>query len=118
MGPAAPAAGGQLPAGVQPRPADRHGAAAHGERGVRGLIRAYGARTGAGWPRTGLVRRLVGRTGARALDATYLNFVGAEGEQRIVSSFGEENFRRLADVKAAYDPENVFRYNQNIPPAG
>ncbi|MFK0215007.1 FAD-binding oxidoreductase [Streptomyces sp. NPDC090298] len=53
-----------------------------------------------------------------ALDATYLNFVGAEGEQRIVSSFGEENFRRLTDVKAAYDPENVFRYNQNIPPAG
>ncbi|KQX54933.1 MULTISPECIES: FAD-binding oxidoreductase [unclassified Streptomyces] len=53
-----------------------------------------------------------------ALDATYLNFVGAEGEQRIVSSYGEENYRRLAAVKAAYDPDNVFRYNQNIAPAG
>ncbi|MEU5217921.1 FAD-binding oxidoreductase [Streptomyces sp. NPDC020807] len=52
-----------------------------------------------------------------ALDATYLNFVGAEGEQRIVSSFGEENHRRLAAVKAAYDPDNVFRFNQNIAPA-
>ncbi|MCX4980026.1 FAD-binding oxidoreductase [Streptomyces sp. NBC_00572] len=53
-----------------------------------------------------------------ALDATYLNFVGAEGEQRIVSSFGEENYRRLAAVKATYDPDNVFRFNQNIVPAG
>ncbi|MFF9853154.1 FAD-binding protein [Streptomyces litmocidini] len=53
-----------------------------------------------------------------ALDATYLNFVGAEGEQRIVSSFGEENHRRLAAVKAAYDPDNVFRFNHNIVPAG
>ncbi|MFG3349689.1 FAD-binding oxidoreductase [Streptomyces sp. NPDC048018] len=51
-----------------------------------------------------------------ALDATYLNFVGAEGDQRIVSSFGEENYRRLAAVKAAFDPDNVFRYNHNIAP--
>ncbi|WP_017241537.1 FAD-binding oxidoreductase [Streptomyces sp. SS] len=53
-----------------------------------------------------------------AIDATYLNFVGAEGEQRIVSSYGEDNYRRLAAVKAAYDPDNVFRFNQNIVPAG
>ncbi|MCZ0979156.1 FAD-binding oxidoreductase [Streptomyces diastatochromogenes] len=53
-----------------------------------------------------------------ALDATYLNFVGDEGERRIVSSFGEENYRRLAAVKGRYDPDNVFRFNQNIVPAG
>ncbi|GAA3397192.1 FAD-binding oxidoreductase [Streptomyces roseoviridis] len=52
-----------------------------------------------------------------ALDATYLNFVGDEGRQRVVSSFGEENYRRLAAVKAAYDPDNVFRFNHNIVPA-
>ncbi|WP_055602019.1 FAD-binding oxidoreductase [Streptomyces aureus] len=52
-----------------------------------------------------------------AVDSVYLNFVGAEGEQRVVSSFGEENYRRLAAVKAAYDPDNVFRFNQNIVPA-
>ncbi|MFI8827918.1 FAD-binding oxidoreductase [Streptomyces sp. NPDC053431] len=51
-----------------------------------------------------------------ALDATYLNFVGAEGDQRVVSSFGEENYRRLAAVKAVYDPDNVFRFNHNIVP--
>ncbi|MFF8512081.1 FAD-binding oxidoreductase [Streptomyces sp. NPDC015492] len=53
-----------------------------------------------------------------AIDSVYLNFVGAEGEHRVVSSFGEENYRRLAAVKAVYDPENVFRFNQNIVPAG
>ncbi|MGW1931527.1 FAD-binding oxidoreductase [Streptomyces sp. NPDC001919] len=52
------------------------------------------------------------------IDSVYLNFVGAEGEHRVVSSFGEENYRRLAAVKAVYDPENVFRFNQNIVPAG
>ncbi|MFG2900460.1 FAD-binding oxidoreductase [Streptomyces zaomyceticus] len=52
-----------------------------------------------------------------AIDAVYLNFVGAEGEQRVVSSFGEENYRRLAAVKATYDPENVFHFNHNIVPA-
>ncbi|HEY9368417.1 FAD-binding oxidoreductase [Streptomyces sp.] len=53
-----------------------------------------------------------------SMDAVYLNFVGAEGEQRVVSSFGEENYRRLTAVKAAYDPDNVFRFNHNIAPAG
>ncbi|MFF5976391.1 FAD-binding oxidoreductase [Streptomyces sp. NPDC012769] len=52
-----------------------------------------------------------------ALDATYLNFVGDEGRERVVSSFGEENYRRLGAVKAAYDPDNVFRFNHNITPA-
>ncbi|MET9955752.1 FAD-binding oxidoreductase [Streptomyces sp. NPDC006339] len=52
-----------------------------------------------------------------ALDATYLNFVGAEGRERVVASFGEENYRRLGAVKAAYDPDNVFRFNHNIEPA-
>ncbi|MFG2873105.1 FAD-binding protein [Streptomyces sp. NPDC048338] len=50
--------------------------------------------------------------------AVYLNFIGSEGEQRVVSGFGAENYRRLAAVKAEYDPENVFRFNHNIAPAG
>ena len=39
-----------------------------------------------------------------------------EGEQRIRAAFGE-NYDRLTMLKAKYDPENVFRSNQNIRPA-
>ncbi|MFF0485526.1 FAD-binding oxidoreductase [Streptomyces sp. NPDC004435] len=50
-------------------------------------------------------------------EAVYLNFIGAEGEQRVVAGFGADNYARLAAVKAAYDPDNVFRLNHNITPA-
>ncbi|MER5969606.1 FAD-binding oxidoreductase [Streptomyces sp. NPDC002055] len=49
--------------------------------------------------------------------AVYLNFIGNEGEERLISGFGPENYRRLAAVKATYDPDNVFRLNHNITPA-
>jgi FAD/FMN-containing dehydrogenase len=47
----------------------------------------------------------------------YLNFIGHEGEERIKAAFGEEKYRRLQDVKADWDPDNVFHGNQNIRPA-
>lgn len=48
----------------------------------------------------------------------YLNFpgLGEEGERLVRSSFGS-NFDRLARIKRKYDPDNVFRFNQNIVPA-
>ena len=46
----------------------------------------------------------------------YLNFVGDEGEQRRRAGFGRHH-DRLARVKAQWDPDNVFRANQNIAPA-
>lgn len=52
-----------------------------------------------------------------ATGAVYLNFIGDEGEERIVASFGRENYDRLARLKAKYDPDNVFHLNQNIKPA-
>ena len=47
----------------------------------------------------------------------YLNFVGDEGEDRVRAAFGDA-YERLAAVKAEYDPENLFRGNQNIRPRG
>ena len=47
---------------------------------------------------------------------TYLNFIGDEGPDRVRAGFGAA-YERLARVKAEWDPDNVFRGNQNIRPA-
>ena len=49
---------------------------------------------------------------------TYFNFPGLleEGDAAVRDSYGA-NHDRLARIKAVYDPENVFRLNQNIRPA-
>ncbi|MFF4212248.1 FAD-binding oxidoreductase [Streptomyces sp. NPDC001796] len=49
--------------------------------------------------------------------AVHLSLVGDEGRDRVVAGLGTENLNRLAQVKRQYDPDNVFRYNHNIPPA-
>ncbi|MGH3747462.1 MAG: BBE domain-containing protein, partial [Micromonosporaceae bacterium] len=51
-----------------------------------------------------------------ATGAVYLNFIGDEGAERVVAGFGRDNYRRLAAIKAEWDPENVFRQNHNIAP--
>jgi FAD/FMN-containing dehydrogenase len=47
----------------------------------------------------------------------YVNFMMDEGQARVKATYGA-NHARLSQVKQAYDPENVFRVNQNIEPAG
>jgi FAD/FMN-containing dehydrogenase len=47
----------------------------------------------------------------------YLNFLGDEGQDRIAAGFGPEKYARLRELKKQWDPTNVFRFNQNIPPA-
>jgi FAD/FMN-containing dehydrogenase len=46
----------------------------------------------------------------------YVNFMMDEGQERVQASYGE-NYKRLAEVKRKYDPDNLFRVNQNIRPA-
>lgn len=46
----------------------------------------------------------------------YLNFIGDEGDARIKAAFGADKYERLAQIKAEYDPGNVFAGNQNIRP--
>ena len=47
----------------------------------------------------------------------YLNFLGDEGAGRVEAAFGPEKFARLQALKRKWDPKNLFRHNQNIPPA-
>ena len=47
----------------------------------------------------------------------YLNYLGDEGIDRVREAFGPEKFARLQALKDRYDPTNMFRHNQNIPPS-
>jgi hypothetical protein len=46
----------------------------------------------------------------------YVNFLMDEGQERVRATY-RGNYERLSHVKAAYDPDNLFRVNQNILPA-
>ncbi|HEY4870140.1 MAG TPA: FAD-binding oxidoreductase [Candidatus Dormibacteraeota bacterium] len=46
----------------------------------------------------------------------YVNFLMDEGEDRIRQAYGSVKYSRLKALKRKYDPANVFRMNQNIPP--
>ena len=48
--------------------------------------------------------------------SVYVNFLMEEGEERIRQAYGAQKYDRLKTLKRRYDPENLFRLNQNIPP--
>ncbi len=48
----------------------------------------------------------------------YLNFLGAEGPDRVRAAYGEAKWDRLSALKRTWDPGNFFHHNQNVPPAG
>src|SRR5215204_2460198 len=47
----------------------------------------------------------------------YVGFLGEEGENRVREAYPKSTWDRLAEIKRRYDPSNLFRLNQNIPPA-
>jgi FAD/FMN-containing dehydrogenase len=62
-------------------------------------------------------RTLAGSMKPWSTGMAYLNFLGDEGRSRVEASFGPEKFARLQQIKAVWDPDNLFHVNQNIPPA-
>jgi FAD/FMN-containing dehydrogenase len=46
----------------------------------------------------------------------YVNFMSDEPAERLRAVYGSEKYARLVALKRRYDPENVFRHNQNIAP--
>jgi FAD/FMN-containing dehydrogenase len=57
---------------------------------------------------------------ARALqpndDAAYVGFLTDDGQARIRGAYPATTWDRLTRIKSMYDPTNLFRLNQNIPP--
>lgn len=45
----------------------------------------------------------------------YSNFMMDEGQERVKASY-KHNYKRLSEIKKQYDPDNLFRINQNIMP--
>lgn len=52
-----------------------------------------------------------------SLGSVYVNFLTADESERIGAAYGQ-NYERLVAVKDRYDPQNIFRHNQNIKPSG
>jgi FAD/FMN-containing dehydrogenase len=52
-----------------------------------------------------------------SMGGSYVNFLGTdEGSDRVQTTY-RDHYQRLAQIKATYDPDNVFHINQNIRPA-
>jgi hypothetical protein len=49
-------------------------------------------------------------------DSAYVNFLMDEGPERVRAAYPGKTWDRLVEVKRRYDPANLFRLNQNIPP--
>lgn len=46
----------------------------------------------------------------------YVNFLEQEGEDRVHEAYPAGTYERLAAIKLRYDPDNLFRFNQNVRP--
>ena len=99
-------------------PAD---ATAFGSRDARYLLspEANWDDDGSDGPNVAWARSVLDAAGEDRGSGSYLNYPGylEEGDMLVRSSFGS-TYDRLARLKREYDPGNVFRRNQNVPPAG
>ncbi|MFD3525650.1 FAD-binding oxidoreductase [Streptomyces sp. NPDC058653] len=62
-------------------------------------------------------RRATGRLAAYSHGGAYVNYLQDEARTKVAEVYGAARLARLAAVKRAYDPDNVFHFNQNILPA-
>jgi len=62
------------------------------------------------------VRDYYSATAPHSEPGGYVNFMADDDGARVQDNY-RGHYRRLAEVKRDYDPENLFHLNQNIPPA-
>jgi FAD/FMN-containing dehydrogenase len=72
--------------------------------------------TGDRGPAVAWARGFTQDTERLSLGGTYVNLADEMNETKLVTSYGRAKYEKLAKLKAKYDPENVFRLNQNIKP--
>jgi FAD/FMN-containing dehydrogenase len=62
-------------------------------------------------------RRFLQALQPHSAGGVYVNFLDSDDDSsRVREAYGEQTYRRLAEVKATYDPDNAFRHNKNIRP--
>lgn len=94
-------------------------ATAFGQRGAPYLLNIVARWTDPGTDaaQIGWARDLYAAAEPFSTGGTYVNFMSA-GDDRIVAAYGPDKYERLARLKEAWDPTNLFRLNQNIRPSG
>ena len=63
----------------------------------------------------GWARALFDATRPHAVGTAYINFMPEDETDRVQAAYGP-NYHRLAELKRRYDPQNLFRMNQNVTP--
>ncbi|HEX4831831.1 MAG TPA: FAD-binding oxidoreductase [Trebonia sp.] len=61
-------------------------------------------------------REAIGSVTDEPRGGAYVNYLQDEPDGRVLEVYGEARYRKLAEIKRRYDPDNVFRGNQNISP--
>jgi FAD/FMN-containing dehydrogenase len=66
---------------------------------------------------TAWARRFLHALQPHRAPGVYVNFLDSDDDtSRVREAYGDHIYRRLAEVKAKYDPDNTFHHNKNIPP--
>ncbi|MBP1861215.1 FAD-binding oxidoreductase [Rhizobium herbae] len=65
----------------------------------------------------GWARQLFEAAKPHAAGTAYINFMPEDEGDRVEAAYGD-NYKRLAEIKRQYDPQNLFRMNQNVRPVG
>jgi hypothetical protein len=72
--------------------------------------------TGDRAPAVAWARGFTSDTEKLSMGGSYVNLADEMSETKLANSYGRETYEKLAKLKATYDPQNVFRLNQNIRP--
>ena len=66
---------------------------------------------------TAWARRFLHALQPHRAGSVYVNFLDSDDDtSRVREAYGDQTYRRLAEVKAEYDPDNAFHHNKNIQP--